>query len=73
VLATKKIDLWQLPDLIIIHLKRFQHRSWKEKLDTFVDYPLENLDLSPYVLNPQLVGKCTYDLVAVIVRIKACV
>ncbi|XP_037832828.1 ubiquitin carboxyl-terminal hydrolase 11, partial [Kryptolebias marmoratus] len=40
-LATKKLDLWSLPEVLIIHLKRFSYTKFtREKLDTIVDFPL---------------------------------
>ena len=45
--ATKKMDLFSLPRLLIIHLKRFAYTSRsREKISTFVDFPLTGLDLS---------------------------
>ena len=39
--ATKKFDIWQLPQVLVIHLKRFSYtRYWRDKLDTFVDFPI---------------------------------
>lgn len=55
-LATKKLDLWSLPEVLIIHLKRFSYTKFtREKLDTIVDFPLRCtclfLDLqSPYLI-----------------------
>ncbi|KAG0236549.1 CSN-associated deubiquitinating enzyme Ubp12 [Actinomortierella wolfii] len=44
--ATKKLDIWKLPDLLVVHLKRFSHtRSWRDKIDAFVDFPITGLDL----------------------------
>ncbi|TTB56403.1 Ubiquitin carboxyl-terminal hydrolase 15 [Bagarius yarrelli] len=44
-LATKKLDLWSLPEVLIIHLKRFSYTKYsREKLDTIVDFPLRNKD-----------------------------
>ena len=65
--ATKKFDLWDLPQVLIIHLKRFSYnRFWRDKLDTMVDFPVEGLDMSPYLIkranSPQ---NQTYDLIAV--------
>uniref|UniRef100_A0A8C7IF25 Ubiquitin carboxyl-terminal hydrolase n=1 Tax=Oncorhynchus kisutch TaxID=8019 RepID=A0A8C7IF25_ONCKI len=40
-LATKKLDLWSLPEVLIIHLKRFSYTKYsREKLDIIVDFPL---------------------------------
>ncbi|KAF5734371.1 Ubiquitin carboxyl-terminal hydrolase 10 [Tripterygium wilfordii] len=48
--ATKKLDLWMLPDILVFHLKRFSYgRYQKNKLDTFVNFPVYNLDLTKYV------------------------
>ncbi|XP_058779622.1 ubiquitin carboxyl-terminal hydrolase 8 [Vicia villosa] len=48
--ASKKLDLWRLPEILVIHLKRFQYsRFMKNKLETFVDFPVDNLDLSAYI------------------------
>ncbi|KAG8658980.1 ubiquitin carboxyl-terminal hydrolase 9 isoform X2 [Manihot esculenta] len=48
--ATKKLDLWTLPQILVIHLKRFSYsRYLKNKLDIFVDFPIHNLDLSKFV------------------------
>jgi len=39
--ATKKFDIWQLPRVLVIHLKRFSYtRYWRDKLDTSVDFPI---------------------------------
>jgi len=47
--ASKKLDLWRLPEILIIHLKRFSYsRYTKNKLETFVDFPIHDLDLSKY-------------------------
>ncbi|CAN6335128.1 unnamed protein product [Urochloa humidicola] len=48
--ASKKLDLWRLPEILIIHLKRFSYsRYTKNKLETFVDFPVHDLDLSKYI------------------------
>ena len=48
--ASKKLDLWRLPEILVIHLKRFSYsRFLKNKLETYVDFPVDDLDLSMYV------------------------
>ncbi|QCE09523.1 ubiquitin carboxyl-terminal hydrolase 8 [Vigna unguiculata] len=48
--ASKKLDLWRLPKILVIHLKRFQYsRYLKNKLETCVDFPVDNLDLTAYI------------------------
>lgn len=42
--ATKKFDLWSLPRVLIIHLKRFSYnRFWRDKIDTLVEFPIRCL------------------------------
>ena len=55
--AHKKLDLWTLPEVLVIHLKRFQNsgstfghnRFTGDKLDTHVDFPLSGLNVSTFV------------------------
>ncbi|MQM04952.1 hypothetical protein Taro_037752 [Colocasia esculenta] len=48
--ASKKLDLWRLPDVLVVHLKRFSYsRFTKNKLETLVDFPIHDFDLSSYV------------------------
>ncbi|XP_055963334.1 ubiquitin carboxyl-terminal hydrolase 11 [Sorex fumeus] len=68
-LATKKLDLWMLPETLIIHLKRFSYTKFsREKLDTLVEFPLRDLDFSRFVIKPKN-GESPelykYDLIAV--------
>uniref|UniRef100_H3BG05 Ubiquitin carboxyl-terminal hydrolase 8 n=1 Tax=Latimeria chalumnae TaxID=7897 RepID=H3BG05_LATCH len=52
--SLKKIEIWKLPPILLVHLKRFSYEGrWKQKLQTSVDFPLENLDLSQYVIGPK--------------------
>lgn len=63
--ATKKFDIWNLPKILVIHLKRFSYnRYWRDKLDTFIDYPVKDLDMSEFVINPKR-SPALYDLIAV--------
>ncbi len=48
--ASKKIDIWKLPSILIVHLKRFEFSLKKRgKINDFVNFPLKNLNLTPYV------------------------
>jgi len=48
--ATKKFDLWRVPDILAVHLKRFSNsRALRDKIDTFVDFPTQGLDLTDLV------------------------
>ncbi|XP_049601901.1 ubiquitin carboxyl-terminal hydrolase 43 [Syngnathus scovelli] len=47
-----KMSLWTLPDILILHLKRFrQVGERRNKLTTFVQFPLVDLDMTPHVVN----------------------
>ncbi|VDN09524.1 unnamed protein product [Dibothriocephalus latus] len=39
--ASKKFDFWRLPEVLIIHLKRFRTMFPMEKINEFVDFPVE--------------------------------
>ncbi|XP_063044416.1 ubiquitin carboxyl-terminal hydrolase 8 [Engraulis encrasicolus] len=52
--STKKLEIWKVPPILLVHLKRFSYEGrWKQKLQTTVDFPLECLDLSQYVIGPK--------------------
>lgn len=45
-----KLSLWTLPDILIIHLKRFcQVGERRNKLSTLVQFPLSGLNMAPHV------------------------
>ncbi|GLG93575.1 Ubiquitin carboxyl-terminal hydrolase 32 [Gryllus bimaculatus] len=66
--ATKKFDLWKLPKILIIHLKRFSYsRFRRDKIDSLVEFPLRDLDMSKYIINDKhppakynLIGICNH-------------
>lgn len=43
----KTSELWNIPNYLIIHLKRFDNNG--KKNTNFVDFPLEDLDITKYV------------------------
>lgn len=48
--AQKKFDLWKMPDVLVIHLKRFSNeRAFRDKIDDLIEFPIEGLDLSDRV------------------------
>uniref|UniRef100_A0A8C5LBD7 Ubiquitin carboxyl-terminal hydrolase 15 n=1 Tax=Jaculus jaculus TaxID=51337 RepID=A0A8C5LBD7_JACJA len=63
--ATKKLDLWSLPPRLVVHLKQFSYSCYmRDKLDTLVDFPVNDLDMSEFLINPNE-GPCLYNLVPV--------
>lgn len=50
--TVKKLSLWSVPDVLIIHLKRFRQASTSQrtKLCTPVIFPLHTLDMNPYLV-----------------------
>jgi len=64
--ASKKFDLWSLPDILIIHLKRFSYNKyWRDKLDTLMEFPVKNLDLRPFLIDGASENRDVYNLIAV--------
>lgn len=64
--ATKKIEIWSVPDVLAIHLKRFESsRSFSDKIDATVEFPIEGLDMSKYVASEKTHQAMVYDLCAV--------
>uniref|UniRef100_A0A3Q3M590 Ubiquitin carboxyl-terminal hydrolase n=1 Tax=Mastacembelus armatus TaxID=205130 RepID=A0A3Q3M590_9TELE len=52
--STKKLEIWKVPPILLVHLKRFSYEGrWKQKLQTSVDFPLDGLDLAQYVIGPK--------------------
>lgn len=48
----KKIQFWNLPDILVIDLKRFNKMTLK-KNQVMIDVPLDNVNLSKYVIGYQ--------------------
>merc|ERR1712232_517590 len=62
--AYKKMEFWSMPPVLCVQLKRFAYGEWRrDRLDTDVRFPLENLDLSEYCV--QRDGPMMYDLASV--------
>jgi ubiquitin C-terminal hydrolase len=66
--CTKKIELWKSPNILVIHFKRFKYTAKEnKKIDVFIDFPLQNLDLREYLSSTQKETP-VYDLFAVAVK-----
>ncbi|BES88324.1 unnamed protein product [Nesidiocoris tenuis] len=64
--ATKKIDLWDLPKILIIHLKRFSYtRLLRDKIDSKVECPLVHLNMSQYLTKRDR-PQSDYNLIGVV-------
>lgn len=62
----KRIQFWSFPNILVIDLKRFNTRFQKNQI--LVTFPLDNLDLSEYVIgykkniyNYELYGVCNHS------------
>jgi ubiquitin C-terminal hydrolase len=60
--ATKNISIWRSPNVLLISFKRFDMMG--NKIDTMIDYPLEELDLHKYV-NGYSKYRAKYNLYAI--------
>ncbi|KAK5127993.1 hypothetical protein LTR85_005110 [Meristemomyces frigidus] len=64
--AAKTLEIWTIPDILIVHLKRFGgNRSFRDKIDVFVDYPIEGLDMTEKIGFKEDGKEYLYDLFAV--------
>jgi len=66
--AWKHIHLFRTPPILIIQLKRFHYSSsthHRYKIDAWVEFPLEGLDLTEFVLNRNEEEEAIYDCYAV--------
>lgn len=69
--STKKFWVHKLPKILCLHLKRFHWTAFlRNKVDTYVKFPLRGLDMSSYLLESEnnLPESCLYDLAAVVVH-----
>uniref|UniRef100_A0A8C2IYH3 Ubiquitin carboxyl-terminal hydrolase n=1 Tax=Cyprinus carpio TaxID=7962 RepID=A0A8C2IYH3_CYPCA len=69
--STKKFWIQKLPKVLCLHLKRFHWTAFlRNKIDTYVEFPMRGLDMKSYLLEPEnsLPERCLYDLAAVVVH-----
>ena len=58
--ALKVLEIYKIPKIFILHLKRFKtgdNTRWnrtESKINDMITFPLEDFDLSPFVINPHL-------------------
>jgi len=78
VAAQKQLQLWRLPRILVFHIKRFQYRASqyfahsvrRDKINKYVDYDVNGLDMSPYCMDPSAAcdggAEPVYDLIGVV-------
>lgn len=66
--AVKKLKLWINPPVLVLHLKRFNHNGGKN--NTFIEYPLKDLDMAKYISEEKINDKVEtkYTLQSVILH-----
>jgi len=68
--AFKKLELFYTPKLLVLHLERFEYsssgryRTYAEKIGLNIDFPLDNLNMSQYIIGPDS-SNANYELYAV--------
>lgn len=61
--ANKHLDIYKSPDILIIGLNRFKN---SKKNNIFINYPINNFDISKYVIEKDDQRSSLYDLIGVI-------
>jgi ubiquitin carboxyl-terminal hydrolase 4/11/15 len=65
VCAEKKVDIWKVPEILVIQLRRFISGQYQlQKLYNFVDFP-DEFNMRQYVIGPQRDEDQIYRLYAV--------
>lgn len=64
---SKKISVYRLPEVLVVHLKRFSSTFSRDKVSTAVTYPALGLDVAEYCAPDAVVdGSTLYDLTGVV-------
>lgn len=64
--ANKKMYIWEPPVILIVHLKRFKNDDWRTtKTSSTVAFPIENLNMEPYLSQLHTIKNKIYDLSAI--------
>lgn len=65
--GVKYCKVLKLPEILCIHLKRFRHEvMYSYKINNHVSFPLEGLDMRPFLAKESPSQVSTYDLLSVI-------
>ncbi|KAF8953007.1 Ubiquitin carboxyl-terminal hydrolase 33, partial [Haplosporangium bisporale] len=64
----KTFKITQLPETLCIHLKRFRYDSYSSKINTYVQFPMEDLDMMPFLKSTDQteLRNAKYDLYAMV-------
>ncbi|KAG0352314.1 Ubiquitin carboxyl-terminal hydrolase 33 [Podila minutissima] len=64
----KTFKITQLPETLCIHLKRFRYDSYSSKINTYVQFPMEDLDMLPFLKSTDQaeLQNSKYDLYAMV-------
>ncbi|KAJ3165579.1 ubiquitin-specific protease doa4 [Geranomyces variabilis] len=64
--STKRLTIARLPVILLVHLKRFYFSGpFRDRVDTYVEFPIRKLDLTRYVPQTQRQEEFFYDLYGV--------
>lgn len=63
--VVKTLGLWSLPDILVIHFKRFRQQHTKgpqsSKLTTTVSFPLHDFDMTPHMARDESLNGSVED------------
>lgn len=63
--VVKTLDVWSLPDILIVHFKRFRQQAVRggnsTKLTTMVDFPVYGFDMSPHLASKRSTSSATQN------------
>ncbi|XP_065845473.1 ubiquitin carboxyl-terminal hydrolase 19-like [Oscarella lobularis] len=71
--ASKRLSIWRLPRILVVQLKRFSYTGdiLRDKIYTKVTFPINDLDLEPYIARREEGRNCTYELFGVAYHVGA--
>ncbi|KAG2774208.1 hypothetical protein JG687_00009173 [Phytophthora cactorum] len=66
--VAKKISVYRLPNVLVLHLKRFSYSTFsRDKVSTSISFPAQSLDIAEYCASDAVVdGSTLYDLTGIV-------
>ncbi|GMF17810.1 unnamed protein product [Phytophthora lilii] len=66
--VAKKISVYRLPNVLVLHLKRFSFSTFsRDKVSTSISFPAQSLDLAEYCASDAVLdGSTLYDLTGIV-------